>query len=83
MNLIDFHVTKIMSEDCGAIYKLYNMTESQVNEETDEWWKEFLLSNGVKQTYEYIDDGGTAIKSEVFNLDQGRKPYYIGYVGQH
>ncbi|MDF2950448.1 MAG: hypothetical protein K0S18_31 [Anaerocolumna sp.] len=83
MNLIDFHVTKIISEEKDVVYKLLNITKEQVDNETEELWKNFLLGNGVKQTYEYWDDGGTRIDTEIFNLDKNQKPYYVGYVGQH
>ena len=84
MNLIDFHVTKIIEETHDTVYKLYKMTEEQLEKEkADKGWYEFLCGNGVKQVYEYWDDGGIRIDSEVFNLDQGQKPYYIGYVGKH
>lgn len=31
MNLIDFHVTEIISEEKGLIYKLYGMTKDFKN----------------------------------------------------
>jgi hypothetical protein len=83
MNLIDFHVTKIIKEKKDKIYKLLGKTDDYVNNETDEGWKNYLLGNGIKQTYEYWDDGGTRTGAEIFNLDEGQTPYYIGYVGQH
>lgn len=39
MNLIDFHVTKIITEERDKVYKLFGMTEYDVNNETDESWK--------------------------------------------
>lgn len=83
MNLINFHVTNIISEKTGKVYQLYDMTEEEVNQEPEEWWKEYLLSNGIKQEYEFWDDGGTRTDSKVFNLDKLEKPYYIGYIGTH
>lgn len=82
MNLIDFHVTKILYEERSKIYKLYNKTLDEVNNEEELFWRNHLLSNGLLQTYEYYDDGGYRIESKVFNIDDGNKPYYVGYVGQ-
>ncbi len=84
MNLIDFHVTKIVEETKDKVYKLYGMSEDELRKEkSDEWWYKFLCGNGIKQVYEYCDDGGTRIDKSVFNLDVGQKPYFVGYVGQH
>jgi hypothetical protein len=83
MNLIDFHVTKIIKEEKDKIYKLLGKTDEYVNKETDDNWKQYLLSNGLRQTYEYWDDGGVQVDHELFNLDMKQKPYYVGYVGQH
>lgn len=33
MNLIDFHVTKIICEEKGKIYELYNKTLEEANDE--------------------------------------------------
>lgn len=82
MNLIDFHVTKILEEKRDKVYKLYGMTEIQARNEEDECWVAYLLGDGVKQTYEYWDDGGTRIETVILNL-QYDKPYYVGYIGQH
>lgn len=86
MNLIDFHVTKIIEEKRDQIYKLYGMSKDKVNNidsEEEIGWKLYLLSNGIKQKYEYWDDGGVNVGEEVFNLDKGDTPYHVGYVGQH
>jgi hypothetical protein len=86
MNLIDFHVTKIIEEKKDKVYKLYNMSEEQLIEESkkeDNWWYNYLIGNGVEQVFEYWDEGGKRINSEIFNLDQGNVPYYVGYIGQH
>lgn len=84
MNLIDFHVTKIIEETEDKVYKLYGMSDEKLEKEkSDEWWYGFLCGNGIKQVYEYWDDGGTRVDKNVFNLDVGQKPYYVGYVGQH
>lgn len=82
MNLIDFHVTEIISEEYDKVFKLYGMTEEQTNDK-DDTWKNFLLGDGVKQTYEYWDDGGKNTGTKVFSLSQGQVQYYTGYVGQH
>lgn len=84
MNLIDFYVTEIIEETHGKVYQLYGMSEDQLEEEKDdEWWYKFLCGNGVKQRYLCSDMGGKEEKTEVFNLDQGQKPYYVGYKGLH
>lgn len=84
MNLIDFHVTKIIEEKRDQVYKLYRMTEDELEKEkNDLWWYEFLCGNGIKQTYEYRDDGGIRTDTKVFNLDEGQTPYFIGYIGRH
>lgn len=83
MNVIDFHVTKIISEERDKIYSFYNMTEDQVYDEPEDWWRDYLLSNGVKQTYEYLDEGGKYIDTTIFNTDKNEKPFKVGYVGQH
>lgn len=83
MNLIDFHVTKIRCEERNKIYLLFGKTIDEVNGEENLQLRNFLVSNGIRQTYEYWDEGGIHVGSEIFNLDEGNKPYYIGYVGQH
>jgi len=84
MNLIDFHVTKIITETKDKVYKLYNMSEAKLKKEkSDEWYYEFLHGDGIEQEYEYWDDGGYRTTSRVFNLSKGQTPYYVGYVGQH
>jgi len=81
MNLIDFHVTKIISEEYGKMYELFNMTRESVDNEDGEKWRKFLLSDGIKQTYEYWDDGGYATSNAIFEL--GKPLYFVGYIGQH
>jgi hypothetical protein len=84
MNLIDFHVTEIIKEEYDKMYKLYDMTEQKLElEKEDELWYNFLLGDGVKQTYRYCDEGGYYINTVCFNLSEGQKPYYVGFVGQH
>jgi len=84
MNVIDFHVTKIISETKDKVYKLYNMSEAKLKKEkSDEWYYKFLNEDGLKQEYEYWDDGGYRTTSRVFNLSKGQTPFYVGYVGQH
>ena len=86
MNLIDFHVTEIISEKRDKVWKLYGMSESELEEEKkngDSKWVEYLLSDGLKQKYRYWDDGGQAVREKVFSLTRGEKPYFVGYVGQH
>lgn len=86
MNLIDFHVTEIISEERDKVWKLYGMPEKELakeKEDSDDRWIEHLLSDGLKQKYKYWDDGGEFIGENVFNLTRGDKPYFVGYVGQH
>lgn len=84
MNLIDFYVKEILEEKKDKVYKLYDMSEEALeHEKHDERWYEFLLGEGVKQTYKYVDEGGEKTKTEVFNITKNQKPYYVGYVGQH
>ncbi len=91
MNLIDFHVTEIISEERDKVWKLYGMSESELEKEKSdvddpkfgERWINHLLSDGIKQKYKYLDDGGEFVGESVFDLTRGDKPYYVGYVGQH
>ncbi len=90
MNLIDFHVTEILSEERDKIWKLFGMSEKELEKEKEEknehgWqgWIEFLLSDGLKQRFNYWDDGGEFVGEEIFNLTRGDVPYFVGYVGQH
>jgi hypothetical protein len=86
MNLIDFTVTEIISEERDVMYKLMNYTEEDVDEfnnDDDAWWYNYLHSNGCKQIYKYYDDGGYNINTKYFNLDVGHTPYVVGYRGAH
>ena len=86
MNLIDFHVIEIISEERDKVWKLYGMSEKELEkekEDEDSNWVKHLLSDGLKQKYKYWDDGGEFIGENVFNLTRGDKPYFVGYVGQH
>lgn len=87
MNLVDFHVTEILSEERDKVWKLFGMSEKELEKEKAEknkqWWIEFLLSDGLKQRFKYWDDGGEFVGEEIFNLTRGDVPYFVGYVGQH
>lgn len=91
MNLIDFHVIEIISEERDKVWKLYGMSETELEKEQSEakktlfeqGWIEHLLSDGLKQRYKYWDDGGEFVGENIFNLTRGDKPYFVGYVGQH
>lgn len=91
MNLVDFHVTEIISEERDKVWKLFGMSEKELEKEKSEAnntlfeqsWIEHLLSDGLKQRYKYWDDGGEFIGEEIFNLARGDVPYFVGYVGQH
>lgn len=87
MNLVDFHVTEILSEERDKVWKLFGMSEKELEKEKAEknkqWWIEFLLSDGLKQRFKYWDDGGEFVGEEIFNLTRGDAPYFVGYVGQH
>lgn len=87
INLIDFHVTEIISEEKDKIWKLYGMSEQEFEKETankdDPIWIKHLLSNGLKQRYEYWDAGGEFVGEDIFNLTRGDATYFVGYVRQH
>ncbi len=91
INLIDFHVTEIISEERDKVWKLYGISESELEKKKNniddpkfgDRWIKHLLSDGLKQKYKYWDDGGEFVGEKVFNLTRGDKPYYVGYVGQH
>lgn len=85
MNLIDFKVTEILSEEYGALWELLEMTDEELENarETSWHWYEYLLGHSVKQKFRYVDDGGFGEALEFFNLDYNQKPYYIGYIGLH
>ena len=80
MNVIDFHVTKILSEKYGKVYELYGMTLEKAQSHPNSSWREYLLSDGVLQEYEFWDCGGTRTEKRVSTLADA---YYPGYVGQH
>ena len=80
MNVIDFHVTKILSEKYGKVYELYGMTLEKAQSHPKSSWREYLLSDGVLQEYEFWDYGGTRTEKRVSTLAYA---YYPGYVGQH
>lgn len=91
VNLIDFHIIEIISEKKDKIWKLYGMSEKELEKEKaeakntlfEQGWIEHLLSDGLKQKYKYWDDGGEFVGENIFNLTRGDKPYFVGYVGQH
>lgn len=91
MNLIDFHVTEILSEERDKVWKLYGMSETELEKEKvkakntlfEQGYIDHLLSDGLKQKYKYWDEGGEFVGENVFNLTRGDKPYFAGYVGQH
>ena len=82
MNLIDFWVKEIISETKGKMYELYGMTIDEV-ESKEEWWKEFLFCDGLKQELIIEDMGGTYKETRFINLTKGEKPYKVGYKGKH
>ena len=65
MNVIDFHVTKILSEKYGKVYELYGMTLEKAQSHPKSSWREYLLSDGVLQEYEFWDYGGTRTEKRV------------------
>lgn len=89
--MVDFHVTEIITEKRDKIWKLYGMSEKELEKEKaeanntlfEQGWIEHLLSDGLKQRYKYWDDGGEFVGEEIFNLVRGDVPYFVGYVGQH
>lgn len=50
MNVIDFHVTKILSEKYGKVYELYGMTLEKAQSHPKSSWREYLLSDGCRST---------------------------------
>lgn len=83
MNLIDFVVRKIINEEKAYMYEFNNMTKKEAEREKDFFWREYLLSYGMKQVIEVEDMGGKQIKTEYINLDKGEKPYKVGDKGLH
>ena len=87
MNLIDFWVTKIISEEYGKMYKLMNIDlekekkEIDKEDDNDDEWIEYLQDDGIKQVIEVKDMGGKQIKTVYKNLSIGEKPYKIGDKG--
>lgn len=73
-------VTKILSEKYGKVYELYGMTREKAQSHPKSLWREYLLSDGVLQEYEFWDYGGTRTEKCVSTLADA---YYPGYVGQH
>lgn len=65
MNVIDFHVTKILSEKYGKVYELYGMTLEKAQSHPKSLWREYLLSDGVLQEYEFWDYGGTRTEKQM------------------
>ena len=82
MNLIDFWVKEIISETKGKMYELYGMTKEEAKNEED-WWKETLFCDGLKQELIVEDMGGTHKKTKFINLTKGEKPYKVGHKGKH
>ncbi|MGL5691715.1 MAG: hypothetical protein ACRDD8_12980 [Bacteroidales bacterium] len=83
MNLIDFHVTKIIEEKRDKIYKLYGMTETDLQIEASKgnfMWTRYLGLDGIYQKYEYIDEGGYRVDTHISTIEEA---YYVGYKGQH
>ena len=87
MNLIDFWVTKIISEEYGKMYKLMNIDLEKEKQEidkedgNDDEWIEYLQDDGIKQVIEVKDMGGKRIETVYKNLSIGEKPYKIGDKG--
>ena len=82
MNLIDFWVTEIVSETKGKMYELYEMSKEEAENEED-WWKEILFCDALKQEIIVEDMGGTYKETRFINLTRGEKPYKVGYKGSH
>ena len=82
MNLVDFCVKEIISETKGKMYELYGITKEEAKNEED-WWKEILFCDGLKQELIVEDMGGTYKEKRIINLTKGEKPYKVGYKGKH
>lgn len=85
MNLIEFVVKEIITEEYDKLYKLYGMTQSELQEEKykDIDWYNTLLHNGCKQKYSYVDIGGEGSRYAFFDLDKKEIPYKIGDIDTH
>lgn len=90
MALMDFHVIEIISEERDKVWKLYGMSEKELEREKEvgdiKWgcgWVNHLLSDEIRQKYKYWDDVGEFIEEKVFNLTRGDNLYYAGFVGRH
>ena len=83
MNLVDFWVTEIISETKGKMYELYGMSKEEAEVEKEEWWKEILFCDGLKQEIVVEDMGGTYKETRFINLTKGEKPYKVGSKGKH
>ena len=83
MNLVDFVVTKIISEEKDYMYEFYNMTREEAENEKEDFWRKYLLSYGMKQVIEVKDIGGKQIKTKYINSQEGEKPYKVGDRGVH
>lgn len=86
--MVEFRVTEIISEKRDKVWKLYGMSETELEKEKevgdDKWgegWVAHLLSDGIRQRYRYCEDAGEFVGEIVFNLSRGEKPYFVGYVG--
>ena len=68
MNLIDFHVTEIISEEHDKVWKLYGMSESELEKEKN-WSKQsiisFLKRMEQKGTVTYVMQGRTKFYSAI------------------
>ena len=82
MNLVDFWVKEIISETKGKMYELYGIPKEEAENEED-WWKEILFCDGLKQEIVIEDMGGTYKETKFINLTKGEKPYKVGYKGSH
>lgn len=49
MNVIDFHVTKILSEKYGKVYELYGMTLEKAQSHPKSSWREYLVLLSIFQ----------------------------------
>ena len=68
MNLIDFHVTEIISEERDKVWKLYGMSESELEKEKNDVDDQSLVKDGLTTYYQMVSNRSISIGMTVVNL---------------